>query len=54
MHVTVKVAVKMGRAVGVSAYCTPPSPGVSSCIANAVRGKTWPVSPNMDAVTTNY
>jgi len=54
MHVTVKVAVKMGRAVGVSAYTTPPSPGVSACIANAVRGMSWPVSQNMDAVTTNY
>ena len=38
MKVTVKVAVKMGRAVGVSVYTNPPNAGVASCIDRAVRG----------------
>ncbi len=54
MKVTVKAAVQNGRAVGVSVYTTPPDPGISACIANAVRGIRFPVSPNMDAVTTSY
>lgn len=54
MKVTVKVAVKMGRAVGVSVYTTPPNGGVASCIDRSVRGQAWPVSQNMDAVTTSY
>jgi hypothetical protein len=54
MKVTVKVAVKMGRAVGVSVYTNPPSPGVSSCVDRHVRGLGWPANPKMDFVTTTY
>jgi hypothetical protein len=54
MKVTVKVAVKMGRAVGVSVYTTPPNPGVSSCIDRSVRGLGWPANPKMDTFTTSY
>ncbi len=54
MKVTVKVAVKMGRAIGVSVYTNPPNPGVASCIDRRVRGITWPANPKTDFVTTTY
>jgi eukaryotic-like serine/threonine-protein kinase len=54
MKVTVRVAVKMGRAVGVTVSTNPPGPGVASCIDRAVRGLQWAVSPKTDFVTTNY
>ena len=54
MKVIVKVAVKMGRAVGVSVYTTPPNGAVSSCIAGHVRGLSWPANAKMDFVTTTY
>jgi hypothetical protein len=54
MKVTVKAAIKMGRAVGVSVYTTPPNPAVSSCIDRHVRGLGWPANPKMDFVTTQY
>ena len=54
MHVTVRVAVKMGRAVGVTVSTNPPSPAMAACIDRAVRGLQWPPSPKADFVTTNY
>jgi hypothetical protein len=54
MKVTVKVAIKMGRAVGVSVYTNPPSPGVASCVDRAVRGLAWPANPKMDSFVTTY
>lgn len=54
MKVTVKVAVKMGRAVGVSVYTNPPSGSVSSCVDRHVRGLSWPANAKMDFVTTQY
>ncbi|HEY2517648.1 MAG TPA: hypothetical protein VGI39_42555 [Polyangiaceae bacterium] len=54
MKVTVRVAIKMGRAVGVSVYTNPASPGVASCVDRAVRGLAWPVNPKMDSFTTTY
>jgi hypothetical protein len=54
MHVTVRVAVKMGRAVGVTVSTNPPSPGVAACVDRAVRGLQWPQSPKADFVTTSY
>lgn len=54
MKVTVRVAVKNGRAAGVSVYTTPPNPGVSSCIDRHVRGLSWPSNPKMDSFTTSY
>lgn len=54
MKVTVKVAVKMGRAVGVSVYTNPPNPQVASCIDRHVRGLSWPANPKMDSFTTTY
>ncbi len=54
MGVTVRVAIKMGRAVGVSVYTSPPNPQVASCIDRRVRGLSWPAHPKMDSFTTKY
>lgn len=54
MKVTVKVAVKNGRAVGVSVYPSPPDAKVASCVDRHVRGLSWPSSPKMDSFTTTY
>jgi hypothetical protein len=54
MHVTVKVAIKMGRAIGVSVYTTPPNGGVASCVDHAVRNLAWPVNQKMDSFVTTY
>jgi eukaryotic-like serine/threonine-protein kinase len=54
MKVTVKVAIKMGRAIGVSVYTNPPNGGVASCVDHAVRGLAWPVNPKMDSFVTTY
>jgi len=54
MKVTVKVAVKNGRAVGVSVYPNPPNAGVAACIDRHVRGLSWPAHPKMDFFTTTY
>ncbi len=54
MKVTVKVAVKNGRAVGVSVYTNPPNPGVSSCVDRHVRGLGWTPNSKMDSFTTTY
>lgn len=54
MKVTVRVAVKNGRAYGVSVYTTPPNPGVAACVDRHVRGLGWPSNPKMDSFTTTY
>lgn len=54
MKVTVKVAVKGGRAVGVSVYTNPPNPGVAGCVDRHVRGLGWPPNSKMDSFTTTY
>jgi eukaryotic-like serine/threonine-protein kinase len=54
MKITVKAAIQNGHVVGVSVYTTPPNGAVSGCIAGAVRRIPFPVSPNMDAITTSY
>ena len=54
MKVTVRVAVKMGRAVGVTVITNPPNPGVAACIDRHVRGLGWPAHPKMDFITTSY
>ncbi len=54
MKVTVKVAVKNGRAWGVSVYTTPSNPAVASCIDRHVRGLGWPPNAKMDSFTTTY
>jgi len=54
MKVTVKVAIKMGRAIGVSVYTNPPNGGVASCIDRAVRNLAWPANGKMDSFVTTY
>jgi hypothetical protein len=54
MHVTVQVAVKNGRAMGVTVSTNPSSPGVAACVAARVRGLSWPMSDKVDGVTVNY
>ena len=54
MKVTVRVAVKLGRAIGVSVYTTPPNGAVASCVDHAVRTLTWPSNAKMDSFTTTY
>lgn len=52
MSVRVKVAIKMGRAVGVSVYTQPPAVDVAGCIDRHVRARSWPASPMDSFVTT--
>ena len=54
MKVTVKVAIKLGRPVGVSVYASPPDPDVAGCIDRYVRTFTWPSNAKMDSFTTTY
>ena len=54
MKVQVRVAVKMGHAVGVSVYTTPSEPRIAGCIDGAVRRLSWPANAKMDFVTTRY
>lgn len=53
-RVTVQVAVKMGRAAGVSVSTSPPDPDVAGCIDRYVRTFSWPSSPKMDSFKTTY
>ncbi len=54
MKVTVRVAVRMGRAVGVTVTTNPPNGGISACVDHAVRGLRWAESAKTDFITTNY
>jgi hypothetical protein len=54
MKVTVKVAIKSGRAAGVSVSTSPPDPDIAGCIDRYVRTFSWPSSGKMDSFTTTY
>jgi hypothetical protein len=54
MKVTVKVAIMLGRAVGVSVFTSPPDPDIAGCIDRYVRTFSWPSSGKMDSFTTTY
>lgn len=54
MKVTVKVAIKLGRASGVSVSTSPPDPDIAGCIDRYVRTFSWPSSGKMDSFTTTY
>ncbi|MFO0741437.1 MAG: hypothetical protein U0270_36410 [Labilithrix sp.] len=54
MKVTVKVAIKLGRAAGVSVSTSPPDPDIAGCIDRYVRTFSWPSSSKMDSFTTTY
>lgn len=51
-RVTVHVAIKSGRAVGVSVSTS--DPDVAGCIDRYVRTFSWPSSPKMDSFKTTY
>jgi hypothetical protein len=53
-HVTVKVAIRGGRAVGISVYPVPPSPPIAGCIERHVKGLQWPSNAKMDSFVTSY
>jgi hypothetical protein len=52
-RVTVKVAIRAGRAVGVSVYSTPKS-DADGCVERRVRNLYWPYSAKMDSFVTTY
>jgi hypothetical protein len=52
--VTVRVAVRAGRAIGVTVTTEPKSRALASCIDHAVRGLRWTPNPKTDFVTTSY
>ena len=54
MKVTVRVAVRMGRAVGATITTNPPNGAVAACIDRVVRNLSWAQSPKTDFVTVNY
>jgi hypothetical protein len=54
MHVTVKAAVKFGRATHVDVKTTPPDTRIAACIKRAVEDKEWDVSPKPGRVTVTY
>ena len=54
MKVTVKLAIKTGRAAGVSVSTSPPDPDIAGCIDRYVRTFSWPSSSKLDSFTTTY
>jgi hypothetical protein len=54
MEVSICAAVQGGRAVGVTVVTKPSNPGISSCVANAVRGLGFPAHPRMDVARTHF
>jgi hypothetical protein len=50
--VTVKVAIRNGRSVGISVYATPPSQSIAGCVEEHVRGLQWPSNAKMDSFVT--
>lgn len=54
MKVIMKVSVKMGRALDVTAETHPPNPVVESCLERKVRELQWDISPKTDHVTVTY
>lgn len=54
MRVTVHVAIKSGRAAGVSVSTSPSDADVAGCIDRYVRTFSWPSNPKMDSFKTTY
>jgi hypothetical protein len=54
MKVRICAAVQHGRAIGVTVGTTPRSRSKQACIANAVRGLSFPSHPRMDVTTTIF
>lgn len=54
MKVTVRVAVRDGKAQGVTVGTVPADPAIAACIDKAVRELSWPASPKRNTFSTNY
>ena len=54
MKVVVKVAVRDGRALGVTVATSPENPDVAICVDKAVRAMPWPASAKRFTFTTAY
>jgi len=54
MSVTVRVAVKLGQAVGVTVETSPPDSNIAACVDRSVRRLQWPPSPKLDSLVTRY
>jgi hypothetical protein len=54
MKVTVKVAVRRGRAIGVSVYTNPASEAVARCVDDHVRSLRWRETEKLEAFTSTY
>ena len=52
--VDVRVAVRNGRAMGVTASVNPPNPAVASCVERGVRAFAWPASAKRFTMRTSY
>jgi hypothetical protein len=53
-QVTVKVAIRHGRAVGISVYPVPPSAPIAGCVERHVKSIQWPPNAKMDSFVTTY
>jgi hypothetical protein len=49
----VRIAVRDGKAAGVSVYTTPRDPVVASCIDRAIRARAWPRTAALSTITTS-
>jgi hypothetical protein len=54
MKVTVRIAIRDGKALGAAVACDPENREVAECIDRAVRDLTWPPSRKRFSVTTRY
>ena len=54
MKVTIRVAVKLGKAVGVTVTTDPFDAAVASCVDRLVRKLTWPSNLKLDSFTTQF
>ncbi len=54
MKVKIQVAVKTGRAIGVTVTTAPPNRVIAACIDQSVRRLQWPSNPKTDFVTTTF
>ncbi len=53
-HVTVKVAIRNGHAVGVTVHTNPANREMGWCVERRVRALSWPSNAKMDSFVTSY
>jgi hypothetical protein len=54
MSINICAAIQNGRAVGVSVNTNPREPRISGCIAQGVRGLSFPSHPKLDVTRTSF